>query len=303
MVAAADFEIRRSDGSVLYRYSGFKHRRFDWAPELSACLFPPKWDFASSFSRPFDTYTPGILGCRIDGGYFGFLDKNQAIFLQAVAHCVLTSRERLIWRDLPAAGPRRPLWLIGRIAAKEVVQRWARERHGTVLHRLAIEIRTDDRGKPFASVDRGILDVAIPDLSISHSGATAVVVIAELADSAVGVDMEEYPAGVAPAAPERAFVQDEIHLAAERSIALIDLWCAKEAAAKALGLGLLGEPRRWQVRAIGTSNDRMAVSFAAFSVPVTLFRLGDASVAIAHAAPALAAAAQRHAASELAPQI
>jgi malonyl CoA-acyl carrier protein transacylase/phosphopantetheinyl transferase (holo-ACP synthase) len=299
-IATADFEFRRPEGDVLYRYRGFTHRRFDWTVEMAVCLFPYEGGLNSGFSERLSLPVSGLIGCRIDGRHHGFVDRNHAIFMQSVAHCVLNAQERRVWRQLPKAGPRRALWLMGRIAAKEAVQLWLRERHEIHVHSLAIEILTDELGKPFARLDPGIADLAVPNLSISHADSAAIAMIAEQSGTAVGVDLEEPRAGQPQAAPERAFSAGEIRIARERGISLIDLWCAKEAAAKALGIGLLGEPRRWQVEFIGPSSDRIAVLFEGVRVPVTAFRLYGASVAIAQV-PQAAADQAKHQAMQAVP--
>ncbi|HKX08516.1 MAG TPA: acyltransferase domain-containing protein [Stellaceae bacterium] len=286
-VVAGDVEFQRADGTVLFRYLDFRQRRFSMTAEIAACV--RTYDVDYEFSRPFDAGV-GLHGRLLDGGYHDIVRPERAIFLLAIAHTVLTARERETWRTLPPIGPRRARWLMGRVAAKEAIQRWVEERHGRSLSPIEVEIGTDQRGKPAVSFFNGAGSIEAPELSISHGDTMAIAVVA--ADVSVGVDIEEERDGSPRTVPELAFVEGELATAARAGAPPIALWCAKEAAAKALGVGLLGEPRRWRVRELAPDGRTAVVQIEDLRVPVTLHRTEHAIVAVAQVPRPVAAAAR-----------
>ena len=92
--------------------------------------------------------------------------------------------------------------------------------------------------------------------------------------------------------PEIAFADGELAEAARAGVPPIALWCAKEAAAKALGVGLLGEPRRWRVQDLASDGRTAVVSIDGLRLPVTVHRRDRALIAIAHASREVAAKAR-----------
>lgn len=285
-VVAGDVEFQRADGTVLFRYLDFRQRRFSMTAEIAACV--RTYDVDYEFSRPFHCGA-GLVGRLLDGGYHDIVRPERAIFLLAIAHTVLSARERETWRALPPTGPRRARWLMGRVAAKEAVQRWAEERHGQSLSLIEIEIGADERGKPAVTFAAGASLIEAPELSLSHSDTMAIAVVA--ADVSVGVDIEEERDSRPRAVPALAFVEGELADADRASVPPIALWCAKEAAAKALGVGLLGEPRRWHVRDLAPDGRTAVVQIEDLRVPVTLHKKEHAIVGVAQVPRPVAAAA------------
>jgi phosphopantetheinyl transferase len=286
-VAVADVELQRPDGTVLFRYRDFRQRRFGMTAELAACI--RMYEAEYRFTRPFDAGA-GLLACVFDGGHHDIVRPERAIFLQTIAHTVLTADERAAWRAIPQRSPRRARWLMGRVAAKEAIRAWASERHGLSLSPVDIEIGSDERGKPIARVIGGTLSTPAPEVSISHSDTLAVAAVAE--DFSVGVDIEEERDGNPRTVPEIAFAEGELADAARAGVAPIALWCAKEAAAKALGVGLLGEPRRWRVQDLACDGRAAVVTIDTLRVPVSLHVRDRAVIAVAHASHQVAALAR-----------
>jgi phosphopantetheinyl transferase (holo-ACP synthase) len=182
--ATADVEFQRADGTVACAYTDFRQRRFALTAELAACVRNYDADYA--FTRPFAA-GPGLTGRLFDGAYHDVVRPERAIFLQSIAHSVLTGGEREAWRAIPQGSPRRAGWLMGRVAAKEAVCAWAAERHGLSLSPIDIEIAADERGKPIARLIGAGSSIAPPDISISHAETLALAVAAE--EVAVGVDI------------------------------------------------------------------------------------------------------------------
>jgi phosphopantetheinyl transferase len=236
------------------------------------------YDAEHAFTRPFDAGI-GVRGRVFDGAYHDILRPERAIFLQIIAHSVLTAKEQEAWRAIPQGSPRRARWLMGRVAVKEVVRAWASERYGRTLNPVDIEIDSDDRGKPVVRMLGGAASLPTPDVSISHADTKAVAIVAE--DFSVGVDLEEERDGNPRNVPEFAFADGELAEAARTKTPPIALWCAKEAAAKALGVGLLGEPRRWRVHDLTLDARAATVSIEALRVPISLHFQDRVVIAVA----------------------
>ena len=122
-------------------------------------------------------------------------------------------------------------WLLGRLAAKEAVGRlWN-------LPPAAVEVLKGPDGAPVAASSQRAL--AVGCLSISHTSDAAVAVAAE---TPVGVDLERLDRPVSPRAWRWAFSPAEQKMLEEADGGYppeLALWCAKEAAAKSWGRGLL----------------------------------------------------------------
>src|SRR5262249_15033887 len=65
-------------------------------------------------------------------------ESGQGIWLRALAHMVLGEGERARWYELPAED--RMQWLLDRVAAKEALRAWARDRLHTDVGRRRIEL-------------------------------------------------------------------------------------------------------------------------------------------------------------------
>jgi acyl transferase domain-containing protein/phosphopantetheinyl transferase len=146
-------------------------------------------------------------------------------------------------------------WLLGRIAAKDAARRWHAARSGAdeMAHPVEVVVARDETGPPrVASIAGG---GPLPAISLAHDETGAV---AAAADGPVGIDVERVDVG------ERLMLEDfatpgERDLLARSFGAAADpggvtrLWCAKEAAAKLVGSGLGGRPKRFEaVEADGT---------------------------------------------------
>lgn len=169
------------------------------------------------------------------------------------------SRELIMRRYLCAAErPRydeltpntRRQWLLGRIAAKDAVRHRLWELGAGPIYPAEITIENDERGRP-----RAVGAFRAPYLSLAHSagkGRSLGIGVAIAGPGPVGIDIEavkEREAGteeVALTASERALLDRAP--AGERAVLFARLWTAKEAVAKALGTGLAGRPRAFEVR-------------------------------------------------------
>ncbi|SEQ95788.1 Acyl transferase domain-containing protein [Solimonas aquatica] len=182
----------------------------------------------------------------------GTLDEGGTIWKRMFAHMVLSRAERELFYALPAQGPRREEWLMGRLAAKDAVRDWYAQRGHADLAPADVEILSDAQGRPYVRCALAA-PLAAPAVSLAHSQRWAGAVAADASVSLGldyqrlgGVRSEDLLAGGFSAA-EQALALAQQSDAATRERNLVALWCAKEAAAKAAGSGLQGRPLDWQV--------------------------------------------------------
>ena len=151
-------------------------------------------------------------------------------------------------------------WLLGRIAAKDAVRRWLWARGARPMHPVEVRISNDDQGRPVASFP--------PDVSVAHPAASALTLsiahtewfgAAVVSDTGpIGVDMEL----LTPRTPRSAGFVDIALTPGEQDLRpdgvgpdewVAVTWTAKEAVAKAIGTGLQGRPRSFEVEAVTDS--------------------------------------------------
>jgi phosphopantetheinyl transferase len=203
-----------------------------------------------------------------------------------LAHTVLSEEERLAWYEGPAQPERRTQWLLGRLAAKEAARRWIHDRTGVLLYPADVIVRSDENGRPFLAPETIEGLGAPPEISLAHARGF-VVAAAAPPGHAVGIDLETFGRVKLPdlldgafTAAERARV--EATPKGEREEWALRLWCAKEAAAKSLGLGLGGQPRAFEVREL-SGNGRFAVVHGnGQQVPVSIQRQHEKVIALAY---------------------
>ena len=151
----------------------------------------------------------------------------------------LSTSERAAFKGFEV-GKRQLEWLGGRIAAKEALRAYDAGRGFDALPPPAVEIKALPSRQPTVG---GRPDVSI---SIAHAGAFAAAVIADARDGEVGIDIELIDEGrdaalwdVALAPREKQKVPLWADLLGEGELEVKHrLWTLKEAAAKALGVGL-----------------------------------------------------------------
>ncbi|MFA5941944.1 MAG: beta-ketoacyl synthase N-terminal-like domain-containing protein [Sinimarinibacterium sp.] len=247
----ARWDVIAADGRLLMRAEGWEDRVFRGDARLAALRREP---LQAQLSTPaLADQLPAELCLRgIEPLPEGQLDEGGAVFKRMLAHMLLARSERAAFHALPASGPRREEWLMGRIAAKDAARDWYRRAAGVELAPADVEIHRDDAGRPFVRC-AAVPGITPPAISIAHSRRWACAVAAD-ASVAVGLDYQR---------AERVRTEDLVSGAfgpgeqpwlttgdeAERSRCALALWCAKEAAAKAAGSGLLGRPLDWRITA------------------------------------------------------
>jgi len=151
-------------------------------------------------------------------------------------------------------------WLLGRCAAKRLVQRFLAETSGCAVALATIEIKNEDDGSPFVEITGQGADTGLDGrgrlglcLTISHCEELAFCAAAAVDfPDAIGADIER----VRPRAwnfVETFFTEAEIQQVqaappAWRDTLTTAIWSAKEAALKAVKLGLTVDTRRVDCR-------------------------------------------------------
>lgn len=214
-----------------------------------------------------------------------FCAQSGSICMRILAHALLGPEERDEWRTLQGALRRRREWLFGRAALKEVVRHWVHEQTGQLLYPTDIVVLHDELGAPLVSGSWCETLISAPRVSLSHNANTCLAAVAA-PDRPVGVDLEELGRIRQPelmveslAPQERQLVQG-LHGAAldER---VLRLWCAKEAAAKCLGIGLQGEPSAFVVVAADAACEKLVVQHESSTVEARVLRRESTIIAIA----------------------
>lgn len=145
---------------------------------------------------------------------------------------------------MQTAPRRKAEWLLGRVALKDAVRGWAIRRHRIMLAPQAIIVETTPAGAPFvrcaALEERG----AVPAISLAHCP-TLVLAGATDPGPGLGVDIEAQNRNVSTVA--RALTPEESAMTADGGVGVLEIVVAKEAAAKARGVGLGGSLARWPV--------------------------------------------------------
>ncbi len=148
-------------------------------------------------------------------------------------------------------------WLLGRVAAKDAVRRHLVDRGFVEFDPKRVVVVNDDHGCPAVQVRGARLSARGVRISIAHKPTVAVAVAATpsrpAAGPGIGVDVEAVEARSA-AFERTAFTPAERNLVPsagpERDGWLTRLWAAKEATAKATGLGLSGRPKAFEIEAV-----------------------------------------------------
>ncbi len=232
-------------GTLLAEIRGQQHRRITM-PEIIH-RFRGNRDIllSSSWEPPlqhYPAYKNTLSCCRLQGDCLDLTGSDRKVLLAVLAHIVLGRNERRQWYSMKAVEKRKKEWLLARLVGKEAIRRLLRKQGQDDVWPADIEILPDELGKPIVCGQWTATMESLPSVSLSHGDNTIVALAAVLPPRAsVGIDIEkarkldkEFIAFSFSSA-ERQIVSDDQEKA-------LRCWCAKEAAAKALGFGMPGGP-------------------------------------------------------------
>jgi len=190
-------------------------------------------------------YAPGD-GCEIDIWWLASLASEVPIGDASSPPSFLSDRELEVFTQLRFAKRRRE-WLLGRWTAKRLYQRCQKTDRAPPLR--AISVANDPDGAPYLLTDgEGRLPLS---LSISHRQEHAFCALACSSLCAVGADVERVEIRD-PAFVHDFFTPSECALVSRcptpfRDTLVTILWSAKEAALKAMRIGLRADTRKVQI--------------------------------------------------------
>ena len=237
----SDIDLLDVNGRLIAAIGGWKDMRlFDWSREFARFVLEPR---RNAFSRPFSEAVAGLTTdiecCRVS-------ECGAGIWSRVLAHMILNPRERETWHAIRGPEKRRREWLLGRMAVKDAVRQWVRKHRSVEVCPADIEIVNLETGQPSLAEEFTQRTGLRLRISIAHSSGAAMGAAAgDSACRGVGIDVEELseahdPQSVLTTA-EVALMEGSDKLS--RQEALLRIWCAKEAVAKAMGMGLGGVVR------------------------------------------------------------
>lgn len=265
----SNIDFVTSSDRLLVRLVAWEDMRFDFPRQFVRFVLSPRDVMLStSWSLPIAHLPTSseFRCCRLEGFPDALFEAEGAVWPRAWARIILSRRERETWLRLTGPEKRRKEWLLGRLAAKDAVRLFLKERYRLELSPADIEIVTDEHGRPMIGGELLEKLGCRLSLSIAHSGGVAAAVAGECGNHrGVGIDVEHI--GRSRAGLERVALTAEEQVllstipASRREEWLLRLWCAKEAVAKALGRGM-GSPLNLIVQELKVETGRVDVELA-----------------------------------------
>ncbi|WP_126975417.1 type I polyketide synthase [Frigidibacter oleivorans] len=174
-------------------------------------------------------------------------------------------------------------WSLSRLAVKRAAAEVLRNGAANLPPQSALEIRKHDSGAPYLAVDGA---AAAPAISLSHVEAVGAGAAAA-PGWRIGIDYER-PARIRDPQGFYESVTSEaeraaLNLAPSREAAVL-VWSVKEAAAKALGLGMQGRPQEFALLGYDPAQGSALVQHQSHLVSAQVRPVRDAICAIAYAA-------------------
>ena len=249
---SSDIDMINEDGKLWMRLEAWEDKRFDLPPSIQQFLLSPikvipsiRWD------APIASWHNSSLFycCRIETLFRGDEDFWRRVF----AHLILNHKERQFFSNLGKSKNRQIQWLMGRMAAKDAIRMFLKQRYKMELGPVDVEITQDEYGRPVPQGAWAEKIKAVPALSLAHTNGIAVAIAGyHNAGQKVGIDIEEIRS-LEQGFETTAFAPKEVELLdsvteSARQQWVIRFWSAKEAAAKALGRGLAEGPHSLAVQ-------------------------------------------------------
>jgi len=282
-----DYDCIDPQGRAIIRIQGWRDRFFDVPHSFYFGRTHPRegW-YGEDWSSIYPDLPQDMLVWYVPPFPPGFLEDAGAVWKRLLVYTLLSREERAVWQGLPVNPRRRSEWLMGRIALKEVARSWIAQHYGVLLYPADINIRTDAAGKPYVAADGLEALGEPPQVSLSHADGYNVAV-AGSGNRPVGIDLETFGRIRLPDFIDGAFtstekMQLEAVAADEREELALRMWCAKEAAAKSLGMGLNGRPSLFLVKELATDGQTALIDSQGIRIPVSIKRHQEKIIAIAN---------------------
>lgn len=214
-----------------------------------------------------------------------FCMRSGGIFLRIVAHALLSYDELNEWLDMGENIRQRREWLLGRACIKEAVRFRIYQDTGRLLYPSDIVVYHDEAGAPHVDGLWADEVMSPPGVSLSHDRRLSMAAVVSPSNR-VGVDVEQIGRIERPDLIGGALSAGEKLLlngleGRDLDDRVLRIWCAKEAAAKYLGLGLRGTPERFVVSFEDETCGMAHVKYDEIVVEVDVRRKDDSIVALA----------------------
>jgi len=245
-----DADLVGPDGRTWMEIRGWEDWRFRWPGRYRDGFRQPDRTF---LGEPLDLAGAGAKARAV--WLEPPADMGRPVWRDVLEHVQFGPDERAAYLAMPGPDARRTHRLWGRIAAKEAARRLWLDAGGPPIYPADLIVARDPLGRPSLRSRAGPDRDDLPAISIAHVDGVAVALAALDPGAAVGIDVEPIvgrSAGfeaTAFLAGERAWLVDRS--GDDRAEWVARLWCAKEAAAKATGLGFVDGPSGAEVVAAG----------------------------------------------------
>ena len=231
-----DADIVRPDGRTWMAIRGWEDWRFRWPGRYRDGFRQPDRTF---LGESLEVDRPGVAAVWLEPP----ADMGRPVWRDVLEHVQLGPDERAAYLALPGPDFRRTHRLWGRIAAKEAARRL---RPDQAVYPADLLVEKDPLGRPLlrSRAEPGRAD--LPAISIAHVDGVAVALAALDPAAMVGIDVEPIVARsesfeiTAFTPGERTWLEGRS--GEDRAEWVARLWCAKEATAKATGLGFVDGP-------------------------------------------------------------
>ena len=279
-MTVADFEFIDKANQVRARLKGFQFRNYREPLVCKLFQLQNKFSNSNAFSVPFLQNETHTVCRRFNLASEPLLIDGQGIWTNVLAKLVLDDYERNFFSSLPKKGPRRTEWLIGRVVAKEAVCQWAQENAGIELLPISVRIESDKNGKPIVQCAALKAKNITPNISISHCEKD-VVAVAIGTEHKIGIDIENITVRKSVDWLRNVFTASELEFVKTgTSTDLLPLWCVKEAASKALGTGLNGNPKNWEIIDYDPEAGKANVEYSGQQLSIRLFYKNELILAV-----------------------
>lgn len=271
-----------SDGHVHIRINDITSKRVMLSDKLKAFVADPQ---SVILSDPEDELTRTLSGNWSVRSMPGENLPADLGTLEWLTDYILTKSERDYFSQDNKLEKRKREWLAGRIAAKDAVRTFIANQCGVNLCPANIEINYNESGQPFATILSAEVSHINCIVSIAHAEGSAIAIVgAQESSQACGIDLEPVR-NRGNDFVDMAFTQKEINLfdgkpEAEKWEIITRLWCAKEALAKAIGQGLSGAPKTFEISKYDSQSGQMTVS-TSIAAPTTVLTTVSNDIAIA----------------------
>jgi hypothetical protein len=180
----SDLDVVGQDGRLWARFIGWEDRRFGLPTPFFRFIFTPgeimlseAWPQAVAARPNSDVWQASRFD--LDAFPEGFFTDHGGIWRRVLAYLVLSRRERELWHNLHMSEQHGLEWLLGRVAAKDAVRRYLKQRHDMVLYPADIEIVSDDNGRVWGQGTWSQEVSSVPLLSLSYTEGVALAMVGQ----------------------------------------------------------------------------------------------------------------------------